>query len=48
MTIFGDFGQFSAKKLAFLSKTTVMIKYFKNLAFFRVKNAIFAKISKKS
>jgi hypothetical protein len=49
ITIFGDFSQFSAKKLAFFSNTNVMINFFKNL----VKNANFsqkclAKIFKKS
>jgi hypothetical protein len=32
---------FCKKKLAFLSKTNVMIKILHNLALFRVKNAIF-------
>jgi hypothetical protein len=32
ITIFGDFRPFSAKKLAFFSKTNVMIKFFQNLA----------------
>jgi hypothetical protein len=41
ITIFGDFGQFSAKKLAFFSKTNVMIKNLHNLALFWVKNANF-------
>jgi hypothetical protein len=42
--IFCDFRQFSAKKLAFFSKTNVMINFFQNLALFWVKNAnIFAK-----
>jgi hypothetical protein len=39
--IFCDLGQFSAKKLAFFSKTNVMIKSLDNLALFRVKNANF-------
>jgi hypothetical protein len=39
--ILGDFCQFSAKKLAFFSKTNVMIKILHNLALFGVKNAIF-------
>jgi hypothetical protein len=39
--IFCDFRQFSAKKLAFFSKTNVMVKIFHNLALFRVKNAKF-------
>jgi hypothetical protein len=44
ITIFGDFWQFSAKKLAFFSKTNVMIKILHILALFCVKNAnIFAK-----
>jgi hypothetical protein len=34
ITIFGDFRQFSAKKLAFFSKTNVMIKILHNLALF--------------
>jgi hypothetical protein len=38
---FRDFWQFSAKKLAFLSKTNVMIKILHNLALFWVKNANF-------
>jgi hypothetical protein len=33
-TIFGDFRQFLAKKLAFFSKTDVMIKFLNNLALF--------------
>jgi hypothetical protein len=33
-TIFCDFSQFSDKKLAFFSKTNVMIKLFQNLALF--------------
>jgi hypothetical protein len=41
ITIFGDFWQLSAKKLAFFSKTNVMIKIFQNLALFWVKNANF-------
>jgi hypothetical protein len=41
ITIFCDFSQFSAKKLAFFSNTNVMIKILHNLALFRVKNAIF-------
>jgi hypothetical protein len=41
ITIFCDFRQFSAKKLAFFSKTNAMIKILHNLALFRVKNAIF-------
>jgi hypothetical protein len=32
ITIFGDFSQFSAKKLAFFLNTTVMINFFQNLA----------------
>jgi hypothetical protein len=44
ITIFCDFWQFSAKKLAFFSKTNVMIKFLHNLALIWVKNAnIFAK-----
>jgi hypothetical protein len=30
--IFGDFCQFSAKKLAFFSKTNIMISFFQKLA----------------
>jgi hypothetical protein len=41
ITIFGDFWQFSAKKLAFFSKTNVMINILHNLALFWVKNANF-------
>jgi hypothetical protein len=41
ITIFCDFLQFSAKKLAFFSKTNVMIKFLHVLALFRVKNAYF-------
>jgi hypothetical protein len=37
--VFCDFRQFSAKKLAFFSKTNVMINFFHNLALFWVKNA---------
>jgi hypothetical protein len=33
ITIFCDFGQFSAKKLAFFSKTKVMINFFQNFSF---------------
>jgi hypothetical protein len=45
ITIFCDFSQFSAKKLAFLLNTNDMINFFQNLALFLVKNAnIFAKI----
>jgi hypothetical protein len=45
ITIFGDFPQFSEKKLAFFLKTNVMINLFLNLALFWVKNAnFFAKI----
>jgi hypothetical protein len=39
ITIFCDFRQFSVKKLAFFSKTNVMINFFQKLALFRVKNA---------
>jgi hypothetical protein len=38
ITIFCDFCQFSAKKLAFFSKTYVMIKSLHNLALFWAKN----------
>jgi hypothetical protein len=41
ITIFGNFSQFSAKKLAFFLNTNVMINFFHNLALFRVKNANF-------
>jgi hypothetical protein len=41
ITIFCDFRQFSAKKLAFFSKTSVMIKILHNLALVWVKNANF-------
>jgi hypothetical protein len=41
ITIFCDLFQFSATKLAFFSKTNVMIKFFHNLTLFRVINAIF-------
>jgi Na+/melibiose symporter-like transporter len=41
ITIFCDFCQFWAKKLAFFSKTNVMIKILHNLALFIVKNANF-------
>jgi hypothetical protein len=41
ITIFCDFRQFSAKKLAFFPKTNVMIKILHNLALFWVKNANF-------
>jgi hypothetical protein len=37
-TIFCDFWQFSAKKMAFFSKTNVMVKFLNNLALFWVKN----------
>jgi hypothetical protein len=41
ITIFCDFWQFSAKKLAFFSKINVMIKILHNLALFYVKTPIF-------
>jgi hypothetical protein len=41
VTIFCDFRQFSAKKLAFFSKTNVRIKILHNLALFWAKNANF-------
>jgi hypothetical protein len=41
ITIFCDFRQFSAKKMAFFSKTNAMIKILHKLALFRVKNANF-------
>jgi hypothetical protein len=34
ITIFCDFSQFSAKKLAFFLNTNIMIKFFQNLALF--------------
>jgi hypothetical protein len=40
-TIFCDFCQISAKRLAFFSKTNVRIKFLHNLAMFGVKNADF-------
>jgi hypothetical protein len=53
ITIFGDFCQFWAIKLAFFSKSNVMIKNLHNLALFGVKNSnffaiFFAKIFLKS
>jgi hypothetical protein len=44
ITIFCDFRQFLAKKLAFFSNTNVMIKTLHNLALFWVKNASFCNI----
>jgi superfamily I DNA and RNA helicase len=41
ITIFCDFHQFSAKKMAFFSKTNVMINFFQNLALFCDKIANF-------
>jgi hypothetical protein len=41
ITIFCDFQQFSAKKLALFTKTNVKIKFLNNLALFWVKNANF-------
>jgi hypothetical protein len=41
ITIFGDFSQFLAKKLAFFLNANVMINFFQNLALFWVKNANF-------
>jgi hypothetical protein len=41
ITISCDFRKFSAKKLAFFSKTNGMIKILHNLALFRVKNGNF-------
>jgi hypothetical protein len=41
ITIFCDFCLFSAKKMAFLSKTNVMIKLLHNLALIGVKNGNF-------
>jgi hypothetical protein len=53
ITIFCNFWQFLAKKMAFFSETKVMIIFLNNLALFWAKNANFfadfsAKISKKS
>jgi hypothetical protein len=42
ITIFCDFRQFSAKKMAFFSKSSVMINVFQNLAFFETKTPIFS------
>jgi hypothetical protein len=43
LPIFGDFCQFSAKKLAFISKTNVMIKFLEIVTVVWAKNAnIFA------
>jgi hypothetical protein len=41
ITIFCDFSQFSAKKLAFFLNTNAMINFFQNLALFCVKKANF-------
>jgi hypothetical protein len=41
ITIFCDFSQFSAKKLAFFSETNVMINFFQNLVLFWFQNANF-------
>jgi hypothetical protein len=41
ITIFCDFHQFSAEKIAFFSKTDDMIKSLHNLALFRAKTPIF-------
>jgi hypothetical protein len=41
ITIFGDFRQFLGNKLAFVSKTNVMITILHTLALFLVKNANF-------
>jgi hypothetical protein len=41
VTSFSDVLQFSAKKLAFFTKTNVMIKFLNNLALFWFKNAKF-------
>jgi hypothetical protein len=49
ITIFCDFWHLSAKKLAFFSKTNVMIKFSQKLSLVLAKNAnIFAKIFGKS
>jgi hypothetical protein len=42
ITIFCDFCQFSAKKMALFSKTNVMIKFLHNLALFSVKMSFLA------
>jgi hypothetical protein len=47
ITIFGDFWNFSAIKLAFFSKTNVMIKFLHNLALFWVKTPIFCHFLRK-
>jgi hypothetical protein len=44
ITIFCDFSQFSAKKMAFFLNNNVMIYFFQKLDLFWVKNAIFCKI----
>jgi hypothetical protein len=41
IAILCDVRHFSAKKLAFFSKTNVMINFLHNLALFRVKTAMF-------
>jgi hypothetical protein len=41
ITNFCEFGPFSAKKMAFFSKTNVMISFFQNLTLFGVKNTNF-------
>jgi hypothetical protein len=41
ITIFCEFGQFSAKKFAFFSKPMLWSNFFQNLALFWVKNANF-------
>jgi hypothetical protein len=46
ITIFCDFPQFLAKKLAFFLNTNVMINFFENLASFRVKNKNSARVLK--
>jgi hypothetical protein len=42
ITIFCDFRQFSAKKLAFFSKTNRMIQFLQKLAVVRAQDAIFS------
>jgi hypothetical protein len=41
ITIFCDFSQFSAEKMAFFSKTNVMMKFLQKIAVVSAKNAIF-------
>jgi hypothetical protein len=41
VTIFCDFSQFSAEKMAFFSKTNVIMKFLQKIAVVSAKNAIF-------